>query len=124
MALKVLNRCSGSRALNRARSSDTLPQENTGPGLLIGDTHCEAAMLSPAGLNCEQYQVPLGQPRDFVAVGCFAREATPVAVCCYAAKQDVAPQCHISCRADQDTLTITVWPWIWPIAQVLPLIST
>jgi len=68
MASKVFDRCSESRALNSAMSSDTLPQANTGPGILIGDTHCEGAMLSPAGPDCERYRALRGGLRSLVMV--------------------------------------------------------
>src|SRR5688572_20283813 len=68
MASKVLNRCSGVSALNNARSSDSLPHANTGPGLLIGAFHCEAVMLSPAEPDGERYQVRRCLLRYFVTV--------------------------------------------------------
>ena len=72
MASKVFIRCSESRALNRAMSSDTLPQANTGPGILIGDTHCEAAMLSSAGPDCERYQGLRSKARSFATAAVAA----------------------------------------------------
>src|SRR4051812_43383062 len=93
MASKVLNRCSGVSALNSARSSDTLPHANTGPGLLIGDFHCDDRMLSPAGPGGERYQVL----REVAAVfrgGISVNEAghlAKAAHCCTAKRNGVLP---------------------------------
>src|SRR5437660_10968621 len=68
MASKVFDRCSESRALNSAMSSDTLPQPTTGPGILSGDTHYEGVMLSPAGPDCERYQALRDGLRSLVMI--------------------------------------------------------
>jgi hypothetical protein len=77
--------------LNNARSSDSLPHANTGPGLLIGAFHCEAVMLSPKGLDCERYQGPRRLLRQLSMAGLGGGQAVKAVRCC-AAKRDAALQ--------------------------------